>query len=58
LVDGKPTELPTKIPALDEVCKNILPSAAFVPAQKFPLGNLHWRLKLVCAYIILKNGKN
>ena len=58
LVDGKPTSLPTPIPSMDEVTERILPSSLYVPCQKFPLGNLHWRLKLVCAYIFLKFNEN
>ena len=58
LVNGKVSEQPTIVPGLDEICESILPSAEFVPAQKFLLGNVHWRLMLVCAYIILKDGKN
>ena len=58
IIEGKPTLMPTKIPSLDEVCEKILPSEIFVPGQKFPLGNVQWRLKLICAYIMLKNGEN
>jgi hypothetical protein len=58
LVNGKATELPTVVPGLDDVCEMLLPSEAFIPAQKFLPGNVHWRLKLVCAYIMLKYGKN
>ena len=58
LVEGKAVELPTKIPAFDEVTDRILPSSMFVPGQKFPLGNVHWRLKLVCAYIFMIFNKN
>ena len=56
MVDGKATELPTAIPSYDEVAEIILPSSIYFPFQKFPPGNLHWRLKLVCAYFFLKNG--
>ena len=30
----------------------------FIPSQKFALGNVLRRLKLVCAFIMLKHGKN
>lgn len=58
ITEGKPTLLPTQIPSLDEVCEKILPSEIFVPGKKFPLGNVQWRMKLIIAYIMLKNGKN
>ena len=54
--NGKAVKLPTKIPLLDDVVDQILPSHLFVPGQKFAPGNLQWRLKLVCAYIMLKNN--
>ena len=56
--NGKAIKLPTKIPLLDEIAEKILPSDSFIPGQKFPHGNLQWRLKLVCAYIMLKYDKN
>ena len=55
LVDGKVTDLPTKIPSYDDVAETILPSSTYVPFQKFPLGNLQWRLKLVLAYFFTKH---
>ena len=55
---GKETELPTKLDILDEVAEKILPSSLFVPGQKFPPGNLHWRLKLICSYIFMKYKQN
>ena len=56
--DGKETELPTKLDFEDQVAERILPSSLFVPRQKFPPGNLHWRLKLMCAYVFMKFDKN
>ena len=56
--NGVAIKLPTKVPMLDKVCEQILPSNLFIPGQKFAPGNLLWRLKLVCAYIMLKNGKD
>ena len=56
--DGKETELPTKLDFEDQVAERILPSSLFVPGQKFPPGNLHWRLKLMCAYVFMKFDKN
>ena len=52
LVDGVVAELPTKLPEFDEVVEKILPSYSYIPQKKFMLGNLHWRLKLVCAYLL------
>ena len=56
--NGMAVKLPTKIPLLDDITEQILPSDTFIPGQKFAPGNLQWRLKLVCAYIMLKNGHN
>ena len=58
IIDGKAAALPTRLPSLDEVCEKILPSDVFIPAKKFPLGNLQWRLKLICAYLMLKFDRN
>ena len=55
-VDGETTELPTKLPSMDDVTEKILPSSAYIPFKKFSLGNLHWRLKLLNAYLLLKNN--
>ena len=56
IVDNVTVKLPTNIPSFDEVVENILPSSVYVPFQKFPPGNLHWRLKLVCAYLLKKKN--
>ena len=56
--NGMAVKLPTKIPLLDDITEQILPSDTFIPGQKFAPGNLQWRLSLVCAYIMLKNGHN
>ena len=55
LVDGVVIELPTKLPEFDEVVEKILPSYSYIPQKKFMLGNLHWRLKLVCAYLLMQH---
>ena len=57
-VNGVVTELPTELPSWDDVCEEFLPSSMYVPFQKFFLGNLHWRLQLVCCYLLLKNKIN
>ena len=56
IVDNVCVKAPTKIPTFDEVVERILPSNQYVPTQKFSLGNLHWRLKVVCAYLFLKKN--
>ena len=56
IVEGAATELPTNLPSLDEVAEKILPSSAYIPFKKFSLGNLHWRLKLLCSYLLMKNN--
>ena len=58
LVDGVVTELPTKLPEFDEVVEKILPSYSYIPQKKFNLGNLHWRLKLVCAYLLMQKNQD
>ena len=45
---------PTPIPTFEGTVEQILPSYSYIPFKKFALGNLHWRLKLVCAYLLLK----
>ena len=55
LVDGVVIELPTKLPEFDEVVEKILPSYSYISQKKFMLGNLHWRLKLVCAYLLMQH---
>ena len=56
--NGVATKLPTKVPALDEIAEKILPSDKFIPGQPFAPGNKQWRLKLVCAYFMISNGKD
>ena len=56
IVNNECVKAPTRIPTFDEVVEKILPSNQYVPTQKFPLGNLHWRLKVVCAYLFLKKN--
>ena len=56
IVNAVCVKTPTKIPTFDDVVETILPSSMYVPFQKFSLGNLHWRLKLVCAYLFMKKG--
>ena len=56
IVNAVCVKTPTKIPTFDEVVEAILPSSMYIPFQKFSLGNLHWRLKLVCAYLFMKKG--
>ena len=56
IVDNVAVKLPTAIPSFDEVVEKILPSSVYVPFQKFPPGNLLWRLKLVLAYIFQNKG--
>ena len=56
IVDNVAVKLPTAIPSFDEVVEKILPSSVYVPFQKFPPGNLLWRLKLVLAYILQNKG--
>ena len=56
IVNGEVTEHPTKLTSLDDVAEKILPSSAYVPFKKFSLGNLLWRLKLLCFYLLLKNN--
>ena len=57
-VNGVVTELPTELPSWDDVCEEFLPSSMYVPFQKFSLGNLHWRLQLLCCYLLLRNKLN
>lgn len=47
-------KLPTKLSIFDEVLEKILPSSVYVPYQKFPPGNKHWRLKLALDYLFKK----
>jgi len=54
IVNNVAVTLPTKLPSFDDVVETILPSAMYVPYQRFPPGYLHWRLKLVCAYLLNK----
>ena len=56
IVDDKVVKLPTKIPSFDEIVERILPSSVYRPYQKFPPGNLHWRLKLVLDYLFKKKN--
>ena len=49
-------KLPPKLASFDAVIEQIIPSSMYVPFQKFSLGNLHWRLKLACAYLFKKKG--
>ena len=58
IVNGVATELPTEIPDFDSVMEKILPSYSYVPQKKFLLGNLQWRLKLACAYLLIKYDKD
>ena len=50
LVNNVAVKLPPKLASFDAVIEQIIPSSMYVPFQKFSLGNLHWRLKLACAY--------
>ena len=54
VVNGVVTEIPTELPAFDEVMEKILPSHSYIPQKKFTLGNLQWRLKLACAYLLMQ----
>ena len=54
LENGVVTELPTEIPGFDDVMEKILPSFSYIPQKKFTLGNLQWRLKLACAYLLMQ----
>ena len=54
IVNNIAVKLPTKIPSFDETVERILPSDIYIPKKKFPLGNHHWRMKLVCAYLLTK----
>ena len=54
LENGVVTELPTELPAFDDVMEKILPSYSYIPQKKFTLGNLQWRLKLACAYLLMQ----
>ena len=54
IVNGVVEANPTPIPTFEGTVEQILPSSSYIPFKKFSLGNLHWRLKLVCAYLLLK----
>ena len=54
LENGVVTELPTKLPDFDDVMEKILPFYSYIPQKKFTLGNLQWRLKLACAYLLMQ----
>ena len=56
IVDNEVVKLPTKIPSFDKIVERILPSTVYRPYQKFPPGNLHWRLKLVLDYLFKKKN--
>ena len=56
IVNDKVVKLPTSIPSFDDVVEQILPSSVYRPYQKFPPGNLHWRLKLVLDYLFKKKN--
>ena len=54
IVNGVVEANPTPIPTFEGTVEQILPSSIYIPFEKFSLGNLHRRLKLVCAYLLLK----
>lgn len=54
IVDNETVKLPTAIPSFDAVVEALIPSSVYIPFKKFPPGNLHWRLKLANAYILMK----
>ena len=56
IVDNETVKLPTAIPSFDDVVEALIPSSIYVPFKKFPPGNLHWRLKLAIAYILMKKN--
>ena len=56
ILDDKLLE-PTPIPSFDGFVESVLPSSQYFGARtKFAAGNLLWRLQLVCAYLLERNG--
>ena len=47
--------LPTPLQQYDEVCEKILPRDKYSPGKKFAEGKINLRLKLLLAYLMLKN---